>query len=443
MRVLLSTVGTRGEVQPVVGVATQLRASGHEAVVCASPDFREWVESLGIPFVPAGPELRGTAEQGERVLPTPEQRQQMIDGTVAAQFAAVGAAADGCDVVVGGGALAIAAHSIAEHRGIGYVHASFCPITLPSPHHAPPSYGIPAQKPADNHTLWLEDSQRWNLLWSAAISSRRTALGLAPVTHVRDHIFTRRPWLAADPTLAPWPEPTDPDVFQTGAWILPDDRPLDPEVEEFLEAGEPPVYLGFGSIRPPEGITATTIGAARAIGRRVIVSRGWADLALVDGEPDCLSVGDVNQRALFRRVAAVVHHGGAGTTTTAAGAGAPQVVIPQVYDQFYFARRVEELGIGSAGNDLRRRPRPRPGPGSGRSRPKGRGRGPYGRCPDRRAALGQRSGPDVARTTRRGGVTCSSAASARPSARAIAHRTAAAARADASWLTDVSSMPRS
>jgi vancomycin aglycone glucosyltransferase len=352
MRVLLSTVGTRGEVQPVLAVATCLLASGHEAVICAPPDFRTWVESLGIPFVPVGPELRGIAEQGDRVLPSPEQRQQMIDGTVAAQFAAVAAAADGCDVIVGGGTLAIAARSVAEHRGIGYVYASFCPVTLPSTHHGPPAYGILGARAGDgtvdNRTLWEEDAQRWNLLWSAPINSRRAELGLPPVPDVRDHIFTATPWLAADPTVAPWPDPADPDVHQTGAWILPDERPLDPELEAFLNAGEPPVYLGFGSIRAPGDITSNVVEAARAVGRRTIVSRGWTDLAPVDGAPDCLAIGEVNQQALFPRVAAVVHHGGAGTTTAAAAAGAPQMLVPQVYDQFYFAGRVEELGIGSA-----------------------------------------------------------------------------------------------
>ena len=78
------------------------------------------------------------------------------------------------------------------------------------------------------------------------------------------------------------------------------------------------------------------------------MSRGWADLSLVDNEPDCLAIGEVNQQALFKRVAAVVHHGGAGTTTAAALAGAPQVVIPQIYDQHYWAQRVQQLGIGTA-----------------------------------------------------------------------------------------------
>jgi vancomycin aglycone glucosyltransferase len=90
------------------------------------------------------------------------------------------------------------------------------------------------------------------------------------------------------------------------------------------------------------------IQSARAVGRRAIVSRGWANLSVLDNEPDCLAIGEVNQQALFKRVAAVVHHGGAGTTTIAALAGAPQVVIPQIYDQHYWARRVHDLGIGTA-----------------------------------------------------------------------------------------------
>jgi vancomycin aglycone glucosyltransferase len=173
-------------------------------------------------------------------------------------------------------------------------------------------------------------------------------MGLDAVADVRGHLLTDRSWLAADPVLAPWPDPQDGSVVQTGAWLLPDERPLSPELEAFLDAGERPVYFGFGSIRAPEGLSRVMIGAARALGRRSVVSRGWADLSLVDEGPDCLAIGEVNQQALFRRVAAVVHHGGAGTTTAAARAGAPQVVIPQLYDQPYWALRVEQLGIGAA-----------------------------------------------------------------------------------------------
>jgi vancomycin aglycone glucosyltransferase len=123
---------------------------------------------------------------------------------------------------------------------------------------------------------------------------------------------------------------------------------LTPELEKFLDAGDPPVYFGFGSMRAPQDLSRAMVHSARAHGRRAIVSRGWADVALPDDEPDCLSIGEENLQALFRRVAAVVHHGGSGTTTISAQAGVPQVVVPQIWDQHYWAKRVQELGIGTA-----------------------------------------------------------------------------------------------
>jgi vancomycin aglycone glucosyltransferase len=161
-------------------------------------------------------------------------------------------------------------------------------------------------------------------------------------------MLTDEPWLAADATLAPWPDPTDIGVFQTGAWILPDSRPLSRDLEEFLDRGDPPIYFGFGSTPAPEDAGSVIVQAARMLGHRAIVSQGWFDESLVQNERDCLSIGEVNVHALFPRVAAVVHHGGAGTTTAAALAGAPQVVIPNHYDQHYWAERVHRLGIGTA-----------------------------------------------------------------------------------------------
>jgi len=90
------------------------------------------------------------------------------------------------------------------------------------------------------------------------------------------------------------------------------------------------------------------IETVREQGRRALIAHGWADLALIDDRDDCFVVGEVNQQALFGRVAAVVHHGGAGTTTTATRAGAPQVVVPQWADQPYWGSRVVDLGIGAA-----------------------------------------------------------------------------------------------
>lgn len=166
----------------------------------------------------------------------------------------------------------------------------------------------PTPATADNRELWARDAERFNDMFRAALNAHRAAAGLAPVSDVRSHIFTDRPWLAADPTSSPWPEPGDQAVVQTGAWILPDQRPLSPELETFLAAREPPVYFGFGSMRAPHGLGQVMVQVARALGRRAILSRGWADLSAADNGRDCLVIGEANQQVLFRRVAAVVHH---------------------------------------------------------------------------------------------------------------------------------------
>ena len=356
MRVLLSTIGSRGDVQPVVALALQLRALGQEVRLCVPPDFREWIESFGIPVTPIGPEVRAFAVASRPATPpappTPEQMRHLMDATVATQFDTIGAAADGCNIIVATTAIQIATRSVAEMRGIPYVFAAYSPNVLPSRHHAPPVLTTQGQTPApataDVRELWARNADSFNNTFGASLNAHRVSRRLEPVHDVRTHMFTDEPWLAADPTLAPWPEPSEQAVFQTGAWILDDDRPLSSAIETFLDEGDPPVYFGFGSTRAPQGLSQVMIDTARALGRRAIVSRGWADLSVVDNEPDCLAIGEVNVQALFTRVAAVVHHGGAGTTTAAARAGVPQVVAPQMYDQFYFAERIEQLEIGSA-----------------------------------------------------------------------------------------------
>lgn len=353
MRALLSTIGSRGDVQPLVALALELKTLGHDVRMCVPPDFREWIEGLGVPVTPIGPEVRGSAKVSpSTVRPSPEQRRQMIEGTVQTQFDTLAAAARGVDVMVGATTLQVAAPSVAEWLGIPYVFAAYCPAVLPSRHHAPPvltMLGDAPAAPADDYSaLWEADARRWNDTWRDAVNARRSELDLTPIDEVLPYILTKRPWLAADATLGPWPDPNETSVLQTGAWILPDARPLSSELEVFLSAGEPPVYFGFGSNRVPGELSRVVIESARGLGRRVIVLRGWADLSLIDDLPDCITVGEVNQQALFKRVAAVVHHGGAGTTTAAARAGAPQVIIPQHYDQFYWAERVQRLGLGTS-----------------------------------------------------------------------------------------------
>ncbi|MCV7300025.1 glycosyltransferase family 1 protein [Mycobacterium barrassiae] len=350
MRVLLSTWGSRGDVEPMFALAVQLQARGVDVLLCAPPDFAEQAARIGVPMRAAGKSVRALVHGGAGNKPsTPADAPRVAAELVASQFETVAPAAEGCDAIVATGLMPAGQRSIAESLGIYYACVAFMPGVLPSPHQTPLSRpGRPFPPSATNKELWEVDAERVQALYGAPLNAHRAALGLPPVDNVRDHVHTDRPWLAADPILAPWPGSPDFDVVQTGAWILPDTRPLPAELTAFLEAGTPPVYVGFSSVRAPEDVASVAVEAIRAQGHRVLISRGWADLEPIDDRDDCLVIGEVNLQALFPRVAAVVHHGGAGTTTTAARAGVPQVVVPQIADQPYWAGRVAALGIGAA-----------------------------------------------------------------------------------------------
>jgi vancomycin aglycone glucosyltransferase len=353
MRVLLSTYGSRGDTEPMVALAVALKALGVEAVVSApgDDDFVQLTTRAGVELAPAFMPVREWIGLARR---EPSDIQGYGRRMIGAQYAAIDAVADGCDAVVATGLMpsVAAAQCVAEKRGLHYEHVTFCPLFLPSEYHKPfpyPGHEAPAEV-TEPRALWAHNVGVMTALFGGNINMQREAVGLPPIEDVREHVFTRHPLLASDPVLWPW-EPTDLcEPMQTGAWILPDERPLSDELEAFLAEGPPPVYVGFGSIavQDPREAARVAVEAVRAHGRRLVLQRGWAELALADDGDDCFVVGEVNQQALFGRMAAVVHHGGAGTTTTASRSGAPQVIVPQIVDQPFWAARIAGLGIGVA-----------------------------------------------------------------------------------------------
>ncbi|RSM44297.1 glycosyl transferase [Actinoplanes sp. ATCC 53533] len=325
MRVLFWSCGPRGDLEPLVALAVRLRALGVEVRMCAPSNFVERLTEVGVPLVLADRSmLEGAREPGR--APEPE----LAAARLAERFDKVPAVARGCDAVVASGlpSGATAVRSVAEKLGIRYFYTVSSPFLLPSP---------------TQRALYNQGADR---MFGGALNEQRALIGLPPVENVYDYCCTDRPWLAADQILAPRRPGID--GVRTGAWILPDERPLPAELEAFLRAGPPPVYVGFGSGPAPADVTRVAVEAIRAQGRRVVLSRGWAGLALPDDRDDCLAVGEVNLQELFGRVAAAVHHGGTGTTHVAALAGVPQIVVPQIADQPRYADRVAELGIGAA-----------------------------------------------------------------------------------------------
>jgi len=219
MRVLLSTYGLRGDVQPLMALDQALHAIGSEVMVCApsGAEFVELLDRVGLPRASAVMPVRQwivTAKQSGLSLPQPAAKM------VSAQFNAIAAAATGCDAIVATGLFpsVAAAQAVAEKLGIHFSCAAFYPIILPSPYHPPMEYPGWPHPPelADNLNLWVFNAQAMKVLFGAAVSTQRAAIGLPTLDSVRDHVFRRHPWLASDPILSPW-KPNDLiDAVQTG-----------------------------------------------------------------------------------------------------------------------------------------------------------------------------------------------------------------------------------
>jgi sterol 3beta-glucosyltransferase len=138
-------------------------------------------------------------------------------------------------------------------------------------------------------------------------------------------------------------------VHITGYWF-PEDEEWQPsdDLIEFIEAGPPPVFIGFGSmpLRDPQGTTANLLQALKLSGRRAILQMGWGGLAKQALPKNVFKLDYAPYGWLFPRMAAVVHHGGSGTTAFGLRAGVPSIIVPFLFDQFYWGNRIAALGVG-------------------------------------------------------------------------------------------------
>jgi vancomycin aglycone glucosyltransferase len=349
VKILIAPHGTRGDVQPLLALAIGLRGRGHDVRLLVPANFVEWIRGYGFACDSNGIDV-------EAVLTSPGadlgswrwQARHFVDVLAPALFDAVAGVRDAPDLVIGAG-VQLAAASAAELWDATYVTAVFCPCAVPNSGAPPATVRTQSLPGWMNRLLWYAGTPVVGLALGGMINAGRERLGLPPVRHVLSHLSGKATILAADPDLAPLADDAPESVVVTDAWILDDRAELDPRVESFLGLGPPPIYVGFGSMvaKRRQELAEHAIAAARALGRAVIIAGGWAGIGEpVEAADDVLVVADVPHRAVFPRVAVVVHHGGAGTTTAAARAGVPQVILPHLFDQPYWAHRIERLGLG-------------------------------------------------------------------------------------------------
>lgn len=350
MRLLIVTYGTEGDSRPLAALGCALMRAGHDVHLLADADTLDTARSLGVPATALAGDIRGTLSgmtamrKIERALiriveaRTPEWMQQAM---------ALGA---GCDAVIVSGLTAFAGLSVAEALGVPAIGAMMIPI---SPTAAFASPLLPLRLPRllnrsshafVNHMVWRT--------FRATTNRGRVAIGLPP----RTALWTAHPVLyGVSPALLPdiddWPG----NAVACGQWVPPSQDWTPPAaLVDWIEAGPPPVYAGFGSM---SGFDAPRVRAAllEAIGdRRVLFNPGWSGIDTT-GLPDTIHViGNVPHDWLLPRCALAIHHGGSGTTHSACRAGIPSVIVPFAGDQPFWAGRLRALGIADRVLDGRR-----------------------------------------------------------------------------------------
>lgn len=356
MKITFLTYGTEGDTRPLLALAREVGARGHEAHVLADVAGAPRAQALGIPFTALAGDMRGAFLPGGAfgaLLKDGASMSRLMracatlarDNTLPWMEAAC-AAARGSDLLVYSGLAGFVGLAVAEGLNIPCIGAAMWPMT-PTREFAPPFLNA-ARLPGWANMLAHRAFERmaWSMFGPELNRARAQVFGAPP---------RRRPWrdmpllVGCSPTLLARPADWPPNVAVTGVWQLPAGQGWTPPqaLLDFLEAGPAPVYIGFGSMAGIAQGTLVDAIAAVAAGRRVLFHPGWSGIDPAHLPPDVFVLDDTPHDWLFPRTALVVHHGGAGTSHAAARAGVPSVVVPFAGDQFFWARRMALRGIAA------------------------------------------------------------------------------------------------
>jgi UDP:flavonoid glycosyltransferase YjiC (YdhE family) len=347
MKVLLAAHGSRGDVYPMIALARRFKSEGHEVTMLTQQTFIEALRSYGINGLytseDARKEMGNLDDDGSSVGNSLKWAQKSLEE----EFALLGEASKDADVLICTNN-EFSVSSLAEARGIPAFRVAYIPSI--------PGKNVPPLIPWQNLPEFL-CKPMWNLINKGldfmalkTANRERAALGLAPIKSLSKHFMaTFTNLFAFNEKLAPphpsWPEGS----YHYCGYAFEDQmQELPRELEEFLEAGDPPIYLGFGSVsvKNPGEFTDMALEAAEKAGCRLVMSRGWTGLGREDMPEHAILIDDVSHDRLFPRTAAVCHHGGSGTIHRAARAGVPQFIMPIIIDQFFWGKRIHSLGVG-------------------------------------------------------------------------------------------------
>lgn len=354
-RVLIASFGSEGDTRPFIALAAGLIGHGMTVRVCGEASGAELAARHDVPYAVLDGDLRGIMATGELGADAVRRRDGGLTGLTLFRRLArrhsrswietLAAAAEQADVVIGSGLVTYAAVSAAELIARPFVGASPVPIT---PTRAFPSvFAVPGTVPRRFNRFSHEIGAR--ALWAAfrgATNRARTGLGLGPLRFEWSDV----PVLYGfSPSLLPAPPDWGPDLVVCGDWALPPSRDYapPPDLVDFLAAGEPPIYAGFGSVAGFDAGRLIETVVAGLDGRRAVLAGGWSGAHSLPLPESVLAITRAPHTWLLPQCSLAIHHCGAGTSHAVARAGIPSVPIPFVADQPFWARVLHERGLAA------------------------------------------------------------------------------------------------
>lgn len=346
MRILIITAGSRGDVAPYTGLGRRLLDAGHQVAVAAHPSFEALVGGCGLDYrpVPGDPQglirdwARATSREETRTL-TKAYANGLADGVAQA-------VAGGADLLLTAFGPAPLSRTAGEAFGVPVIGTYLAPSFATERFPLPNARSTEGLGPKDNLAAGRDVLRRAEGVFADAVTQLRARFGL-PAGVPSAPVDIRPVFHGFSPLVVPRPEDWPSWVEVAGYWwpARPDGWRPPAELVDFLQAGPPPVFIGFGSMAAGQGeqLSKLVAAAVKRAGVRAVVQAGWADLSGCGD--DVLTVGDVPHDWLFPRTAAVVHHAGAGTTAAGLRAGVPAVPVPVMADQPFWASRLYELGV--------------------------------------------------------------------------------------------------
>jgi UDP:flavonoid glycosyltransferase YjiC (YdhE family) len=280
LKIVLSTFGSRGDVQPMLALCLGLQAAGHEVLLIGPPEKAAWAAELACPYQPAGSDLTALLKtlKAAHTARSALVFLRFVRRQIALQFETLPSMVQSADMIVAA-SLCFGLASMAEALRIPYRFITFAPQVMPSRYHPFPGIRHQRRPRWFNGAGWrlAKAMDRFNLV--RLVNEYRRKMGLLPVDDLLVHIMGSKVIVATDAAVAAVPPDIKTEYIQTGYMHLNQPERRLPELEAFLAAGTMPIYAGFGSMPPRDQARQVPliVKAARCAGRRVVISRFWEE----------------------------------------------------------------------------------------------------------------------------------------------------------------------